>query len=180
MEEEIERITLTKADVVVRQFDMAISLWAEDADPVPVHTLVAAAHDIVDDLLRNAGLRRTLVGDTKYVRQGMEKEYRKVMKESANFFKHADRDSDSTHDFLPFQTEYLLYGAIEGFKRLGYKPSPRMLAFWIRFVLSNSQFFDESLLPIAKKLLPVDKLRMLSKKEFIEYFQPAGVSDGSA
>ena len=48
---------VTKIDAAVRQLNCAVELFFENGDPVPIHTLVCAAHLIVHDINRAQGGR---------------------------------------------------------------------------------------------------------------------------
>jgi hypothetical protein len=43
-------------DAVRRQLCTAIRLWFEDGDPVAIHTLIAASHEVLHTLFRRKGL----------------------------------------------------------------------------------------------------------------------------
>jgi hypothetical protein len=49
-------ITVSKLDAARRQLRAAIRLWFQGEDPVAIHTLISAAHEIVHTLFKRAGL----------------------------------------------------------------------------------------------------------------------------
>ncbi len=83
-------ITLTKMEAARRQLRSAIELWFAEGDPVSVHTLAAAAHQIIHDLnRRNKG--PDLLRDTKFIKSEYRNEFVSDIKSASNFMKHADR-----------------------------------------------------------------------------------------
>ena len=47
---EFEKISISKLDAACRQLDCAIELWFADGDPVSIHTLACASHQIIHDI----------------------------------------------------------------------------------------------------------------------------------
>jgi hypothetical protein len=92
------KITVTKLDATRRQLKAAIRLWFEDGDPVVIHTLIAAAYEILDTLAQRQG-----VADLLFAPDIVKDEYRtqwvRSVKSPANFFKHADRDPEGVLEF---------------------------------------------------------------------------------
>jgi hypothetical protein len=60
MPDSAAKITVTKLDAAKRQLRTALRLWFDDGDPVSIHTLLAAAHEIIHTLYRRKGLRDLL------------------------------------------------------------------------------------------------------------------------
>lgn len=100
---------VTKFDAARRQLDVAIRLYFGDDDPVAIHTLTAAAHQLLTDLNQASSgaptLKDTLLG---HVRPNKVNEARRLLNAATNYFKHANRDRDGALEFLPTQTEILL------------------------------------------------------------------------
>ncbi|HEV2335198.1 MAG TPA: hypothetical protein VGS13_06865 [Stellaceae bacterium] len=86
-------IHITKLDAAKRQLRTAIKLWFTGEDPVSVHTLAAAAHEIVHTLFRRRGLSGLLF-DSPLIKEECRSMWAKRMKAVATFFKHAQRDPD--------------------------------------------------------------------------------------
>ena len=86
----VRSITVTKIEAAQKQLCSAIELWFADADPISIHTLAAASHQIIHDLNRkNKGPELLL--DTMFIKDEFRQEYKNFMKDASNFFKHADR-----------------------------------------------------------------------------------------
>jgi hypothetical protein len=64
-------ITVTKLDAARRQLRTALRLWFHDGDPVSIHALLAAAHEIIHRLYRNKGLRNLMFDN-----ENIEEEHR--------------------------------------------------------------------------------------------------------
>lgn len=112
-------IMLSKLDVASRQLETAITLYFQDADPVSIHTLASAAHEIIETLnAKNAGeptIRQQFRNDIKpeYAKMFFEK-----LSSAKNFFKHADRDPEAAIEFSQFESEVVLLDACLTHKRL--------------------------------------------------------------
>jgi hypothetical protein len=76
-------IMITKLEAARRQLRSAIGLWFSDADFVTIHTLAAAAYQIIHDLnRRNKGPR--LLIDTKLVKDEYKTEFVNEIKSNSN------------------------------------------------------------------------------------------------
>jgi hypothetical protein len=88
-------ILVTKMDAAHRQVNAAIRMWFADDDPVAIHTLVAAAHEVIHTLFKRAGLSGLLF-DSPVIKDERRSEVAMAIKAPATFFKHAQRDPDKT------------------------------------------------------------------------------------
>lgn len=93
-------LQITKLDAAQRQLRTAVRLWFHDGDPVSIHTLLAAAHEIIHRLYRNKGLVN-LMFDSDMIKDEHRGDFARVMKAAPNFFKHANNNSDQTLSFNP-------------------------------------------------------------------------------
>ena len=94
-----QSILLSKFDVAERQFNQAVALFFDRADPVSIHTLAEASFQVLYDI-RAQFDGVSLVRDSEYVRTEKKKEWNGYMVASRNFFKHADRDPDAVQEFM--------------------------------------------------------------------------------
>jgi hypothetical protein len=101
------KINVTKLDAAKRQLRTAITLWFMEEDPVSVHTLIAAAHELTHSLFRKRGFSGLLY-DNKLIKEEYRAELAKRLKGFAAFFKHAQRDPDAEIEFDPTLNEGLL------------------------------------------------------------------------
>jgi hypothetical protein len=108
----LPEIKITKLDAALRQLQTAVRLYFSDADPVSIHTLTAAAHRILADLAKaRGGTPMAADAFVQKVRADQREEAKRRLSAAANFFKHADRDSEDVHTFSPSQTEFMLVDA---------------------------------------------------------------------
>ena len=112
-------LTVSKLDAARRQLETGTRLYFSEGDPVSVHTLVAAAYQVLSDVNRARGGTPMLKEQIpSWVRPGASAEARRKLNEAANFFKHADQDHESTLEFGQRSTELLLYDAVRKYREL--------------------------------------------------------------
>lgn len=91
---------LTKLQVAKRTLAGAIRQFFEEADPIVVHTLAAAAQGLLRDLARAKALPQlSTLHDHPYVPADQRKAWINKINEPRNFFKHADKDPQAILDF---------------------------------------------------------------------------------
>jgi hypothetical protein len=78
-----------------------------EEDPVSIHTLIAAAHELTHSLFRQMGFSGLLY-DNKLIKEEYRGELAKRLKRFATFFKHAQKDPDGEIEFDPTLNEGLL------------------------------------------------------------------------
>lgn len=112
-------LKVEKLDAARRQLETAVRLYFSESDPVSIHTLTSAAYQILSDVNRARGGSPMLKEQIPtWVRPDATEESKKRLNEAANFFKHADRDHDGVLEFVPGQTELLLYDAVRKYREL--------------------------------------------------------------
>ena len=102
--------TLTKLQAAERQLRVAIRLFFERRDLVAVHTLGAAAQEVLRDLGRPRGIK-SIVKENALIRPGYKKKVMTTLNEAQNFFKHAGRDPDEQLKFYYEATQFFLLDA---------------------------------------------------------------------
>ena len=137
--------SITKLDAARLQIEAAIFLYFADASFVPIHTLAAAAHE----LLRNLDDARTESYDfvTERAISILDEElgravYRKIVRAPANFFKHADRDPDGVLPLDPDLTELLLLEAAQAYQSFDNRSSLRIDAYEVWLQLARPDSFE--------------------------------------
>lgn len=99
----MEKTKLNKVDVARRQLAIALEMWFADGDPVAIHTLAIAAHEIASHLAKRRGATDLTLysGAVKLAEELSLPAQRvfRVMKGPANFFKHANLDPDAEIEF---------------------------------------------------------------------------------
>ncbi len=128
-----EKVQVSKLEAARRQLDCAIQLWFLDGDEVSIHTLAVAAHQIIHDIKQRKGVSAELLYDYGRVKKEYRKEWQRVLKQHANFFKHADNDPKATIEFSPFGNLMFLVFSIMGLGMIGEPTSRQMnvLVLWL-------------------------------------------------
>src|SRR5262245_37379835 len=145
MSEEGLTLRISKLDAARRQLRTAITMWFTDGDPVSTHTLAYAAHEIVHAVSKARDPNRPdLFFDTAYVREDRRTEFNQIWRESANFFKHADRDPNGLVSFAPGMTEIFIYYAIYGLELCGESPLDEFTVFLLWMQISNPSLRPEN------------------------------------
>src|ERR1035441_4333065 len=126
------KLPITKFDAAKRQLETAIRLWFHSGDPVSIHTLVAAAHQVLHDLNQKSGGRPSMRSGVN-IKPEFKNRYYKSISEAENFFKHADRDPEATHFFKPEGTPFFLMDAIMIYEELTGEGVPifKVFSMWI-------------------------------------------------
>jgi hypothetical protein len=114
------KITITKFDAMRRQLRTGITLWFHDDDPVAVHTLVFAAHELLHHEYRKRGFSDLLL-DSKRIKPEFRQQWSVEIKKAANFFKHARYDIASTFDFVPFINDLYIMYSVVALKKMGFR-----------------------------------------------------------
>jgi hypothetical protein len=116
----VPKLRITKLDAARRQLEVAVRLYFYEADPVSLHTLTAAAYNVLRDVNRARDGSPMFVKDNieKYIKPEFVDQMWKRVVEAENFFKHADHDPDGVLEFRPGQTEILLLDACEKYRQL--------------------------------------------------------------
>jgi hypothetical protein len=131
-------------DAAKRQLETVIRLYFSNGDPVSIHTLTAAAYNIIRDVNKKRGGRKMLAKDgfLDYIKEGHEKEVRELLNKAENFFKHADRDSTTSIDFNPEQSEFLIGEACSFYYSLTGEFPPLFKIYQIWFVVNHPNYFN--------------------------------------
>ncbi len=110
----LQEFEITKIDVARRQIIDAVRLFFLLGDPLSVHTLAAAARNVLEDLARKRG---NVTSHKDRVVQNLEgndelaKIWHKAWTNPENFLKHADKDPEGSFIFKPKTTMIILYDA---------------------------------------------------------------------
>ena len=104
-----EEIIINKIEAACRQLESAITMFFHEWDVISQHTLISAAHGILQDLATRRGIQGG-VKDSPLIRPEKRQEFLQAINLPQNFFKHADRDGDTKlrisiqyQPFLPFR-----------------------------------------------------------------------------
>ena len=81
--------------------------------------------------------------------------------ETANFFKHANRDPDAVHEFYPEQTENVLFQAVYQYRSLTGEWSPEIRLFSTWYMLQHPKSFNTppEALTLSKNFFGYDRTK---------------------
>jgi hypothetical protein len=164
------KISVTKLDAARRQLRVAIRLWFTEGDPVAVHTLASAAHEIIHALFKRKGLHG-LMFDSRVIKDEYRGEWAKIIKAKASFFKHAQKDPDATLEFNPAVNLGLLLAGTAGLQKMGEAPNMEESAFtyWLR--IHRPTWFRIDRGSDGVPVDPFEKFRGIGKREFFDAFE---------
>lgn len=112
-------IHISKLDAALRQLETAIHLFFHDGDPVSIHGLTSAAHEVLEAICKKQGINSVIMGGIeKFVLKERQKEVKIKLSEVKNFIKHADRDAEAIVEFNPETTQYFIWDACRLYKLL--------------------------------------------------------------
>jgi len=156
-------MNISKLDAAKRQLDSAITFYFRDGDPVSMHTLTAAAHEILMVLGKQENVESIIKGHgLKIIKEEYHKEYLDTINKAGNFFKHGSKDSNQLLDFNPETTEIFLFDAIEMYFRLTKELPEDMSIFRVWFTINNPYILTEEF----KKQLNQINYKVSNKQKF--------------
>ncbi|MBI4964970.1 MAG: hypothetical protein HY913_16975 [Desulfomonile tiedjei] len=138
---------ISKLDSARRQLETAINLYFYERDVVSVHTLSAAAFNIMADIGRHdEGGKNTLRGIIldNFIKKEHRKFVRERLRQAENFFKHADKDSKAFLVFNPGQTEFLIWDSIVTYLSMTGESPPIFKVFHLWFGLQHADIYPVS------------------------------------
>ena len=155
----MQSVIITKLEVAVRQVKATVRLFFREDDPVVIHTLIAAAHQILVDLGKIDNID-SAVKNTTRMRLTEKRKFIAAVNYSFNFFKHADRDPDHRIDIasLPRFTQDFIMDAILMLQRLSGDIPPEAKVYWHWFVSKYPEEFDN--LPQDGQIAKMQKLKI--------------------
>lgn len=133
-------IRVTKLDAARRQLDMAIHMWFRDEDPVSIHTLLYAAHEILHGLSRKRRKGKPLFLDLPIMDE--RPDIRAKVKDWPNFFKHGrPHELDRVLDFNPEANLVLFSANLAGLDECGAETNALEEAFMLYLLIHHPDFF---------------------------------------
>lgn len=97
------KVHFSKLDVARRELETAIKFFFEEGDPVSIHVLATASHEILEALCKEQGTKSFIQdGLDNHIKPEFHETVRQKLRAPQNFFKHADRDAK---ELLEFNTE---------------------------------------------------------------------------
>jgi hypothetical protein len=103
---------ITKLEAAERQLAQAIRMFFDRSDAISIHTLAAAAYQILIDICAKRGIVREVEDSTILSELGVKKEVINAMRDPQNFFKHAHSgNADDSIRFNQMLSVCLMFSA---------------------------------------------------------------------
>jgi hypothetical protein len=165
-------LNITKLDASKRQLETAILLYFQNGDPVSIHTLTAAAYNILRALNEERGGDLMLKDFWKFLDSKEQKLFHRSVNEAENFFKHADKDPDVSYKFNPESSEAMLADAAQKYIQLTGEYPPYLHLFLTWFVLQHRSMFGD--VPEIRAVLDKCKLDLIpdNRRQFFSELLP--------
>jgi hypothetical protein len=170
-------LKISKVDAARRQLRTAITLWFTDGDPVAVHTLAFAAYEILHTVSKKRDpYRRDLLFDTDWIKDEHLSDWNKLVRKNANFFKHADRDTDGITELDLGMNEWFIVFAIMARQLCGEGQSQEESDFMWWFHVHRTKYLTDKGRQMLADHWPTNIIefsRTLSKSKFYELLRDA-------
>jgi len=118
-------------------------LWFYSGEPVSIHTLAAAAHQVLHDLGKARGTPSIVRELPDEVRPEYKKKFRELLSRYENFFKHVERDPNALLDFNSEATECYLFDAVCTYETITQEVAPILSAFKAWMFIRNPDLMSE-------------------------------------
>lgn len=166
------RMKISKLDAVKRQLETAIKLYFIDGDPVSIHTLTAAAHNISLDMNKMRG--REPLQCKELMLDLLLDEYRtrakQMLTEAENFFKRAEINHNEVLEFNPDLSEALLLEACNVYMDQTGEEPPLFTLYLAWIVANHPDYFK---LPANNPKLELRKnIQAMNKAEYFNSMLP--------
>jgi hypothetical protein len=176
--EDVAIIRASSLDAAKRQLDCAIELWFAVGDAVSIHTLSAAAHQIIHDIHAKRCPDKELLFDASWVRKECRKEFNDILRDASNTFKHADWNPDKIAEFSDLGTLMFFMVSLQGLKNLGETVSAPAYALSIWLGLHRPEYSSPEFVAKLRELLPAKHgtaIMGIKKHEFLQTMREAAV-----
>lgn len=168
-------VEISKMDAARRQLTVAIELYFREYDAVSIHTLSAAARNVLDNLCSHRGVKVPIRLENmlnEIIKPEHQKTIRNKFRQSENFFKHADKDPDGTLRFNPISTEYTILEAVDFYAALSKELPPMLLAFRTWWMLHNQELLNDTSEQFSEMLKAIQYERH-DRMDFLKDFMAA-------
>lgn len=170
-----QSIQISKLDAAKRQLETAIQIYFAHGDPVSMHTLSAAAYNVIRDVASNrGGVQPMLVKDqlVELARPEARKKVRDKLNEAENFFKHADRDHKGVLDFSPILAEFFLLDASSHYYQLTGESPPLLKVYRAWFIANHHDLFSFHEAYSQKLQRSAPEVAALGRAKFLQEMLP--------
>lgn len=167
-------VTTSKLEAARRQLACAAELFFKDGDAVSIHTLVAAAYQILSDMVKKKGDSMLLERTINSLPEELAVTLRKHFRMPQNFFKHADKDGTETIEFSPTQTQYMLLDATAYYWQLTGEQPLILKAFEKWFAVHHPEMWKSSPETYAMLKRASQHFEHLDRQQFLSEFLTYG------
>jgi hypothetical protein len=130
----------SKKIVARSQLEEAVMLFFERRDPVSIHTLLGASHQIMRDVARHEGIEYKCIIEMLHDKEKIKKkDWYKAVFTPRNFFKHANDDANVILDFDPLENEMWLLDACILFGQLFEDHSRAVDSYWSWYQIKHPE-----------------------------------------
>jgi hypothetical protein len=164
-QEESRDVDFTKLDGARRQINTAIWLWFNGADIVSVYTLAAAAHRIILEVSGSENIT-----PLPFDMASLPEDLRPKTFTDAPALLSTHTEPDETIQLNPVWLEFYLFLVVSAYTEFAIDDDsyhPLMSAFMLRLGLCRPEAFKRGALPDLDKGLNVERIKKLSKSEFL-------------
>ncbi|MGA2463024.1 MAG: hypothetical protein ABSH06_01550 [Thermodesulfobacteriota bacterium] len=161
--------TISKIDIACRHLDTAITLWFQESDPISIHLLACASHQIISDIIHHRGGSDPLF-DSPYIKPGCRSDAIYAFHKHYNFFKHANRDPEAVIEFNSSAPQYSILNSILSLEQLNIKHNLLQTSFFLYFGFHHPELMEADFFKSFGKGFNIDILPELnlSRREFFE------------
>lgn len=147
-----EELVLSKTDVIRRQLNTGIRMFFFDWDPVALHTVVAAGHEVARNVAHSKGIRKS-IKDSPLLSEEERKKFIDAVNYPQNFFKHADRDPNSRMAFRYRLIPLFILDAVMQYVAIGEELTYEMKIFlmWVQLKYPSLLRYE----PVEKNLAQI-------------------------
>jgi hypothetical protein len=166
------KLNVSKLNAARRQLDCAIELWFLGKDDVSIHTLAAAAYQIIHDI-NHKKRGRDLLYDSAVIEDEYQSTWVALIKKPVNFFKHADNDADKTIEFSPYSSLLFMLFSLLGLRAIGEQTNDVEDALTMWIMVYEPSLLKEDFRNRMAEGIPVNllaHLKTISKRDFLEAF----------
>jgi len=136
--------SVTKLEAARRQLETAALLYFNSRDAISMHTLVAAAYQILEDLATREGTKMLIEQSiVSSLGEEIARELRPYIRRIQNYLKHADRSNEpDSLEYSPQLTELMLLDAYGKLTQLTGEQPRILLAFENWFFMNHLEMLD--------------------------------------
>jgi hypothetical protein len=149
--------------------EIASRLYFNSADEISIHTLVHAAHTVLDDIAKTKDIKSIKTNLIERVNPEYKKEFISELHKAATFFKHAVKDPDESIEFDARLSEIQLFDAINIYKSLTGDSPFWLNAFYVWYIRNNPGIIEiNDNLELQKALDNLLSRKFASRRGYIE------------